>query len=200
MSANQPDRKALLAVLRETGALLQGHFQLTSGRHSPEFLLMAQALQWPEHTSSLCQALASLYADEPVDVVVGPAVGGIIIAYEVARQFPGARAIFAEKDGEAMALRRGFGIRKGERVLVVEDAVSTGGSVQKAIDALRPFEPRFVGVGALVDRSNGRVQFEGMPFRSVLTLDVPAYDAADCPLCRDGTPLVKPKQLQNLPV
>lgn len=198
MSASPQAHDSVLAVLRETGALMEGHFQLTSGRHSGKFLLMAQALQWPEHTADLCRQLAALYRDDPVDVVVGPAVGGIIIAYEVARHFPGARAVFAEKDGDGMVLRRGFGIRPGERVLVVEDAVSTGGSVQKVIDALQPFEPHFVGVGALVDRSSGRVQFAGMPFRSVLTLDVPSYDPADCPLCRDGAPLIQPKQLQNV--
>lgn len=200
MPTNDTDRDQLLAMLRETGALMHGHFELTSGRHSGEFLLMAQALQWPEHTEALCRRLAALYKDEPVDVVIGPAVGGIILAYEVARHFPGARAIFAEKDGDGMSLRRGFGIRRGERVLVVEDAVSTGGSVQKVIDAIQRYEPSFVGVGALIDRSSGRVQFDGMPFRAVLTLDVPSYEPADCPLCRDGVALVKPKQLRNLPV
>lgn len=200
MPTNDTDRDQLLAMLRDTGALMHGHFELTSGRHSGKFLLMAQALQWPEHTAALCRRLAGLYNDEPVDVVIGPAVGGIILAYEVARHFPGARAIFAEKDGDAMSLRRGFGIRPGERVLIVEDAVSTGGSVQKVIDAIEPYKPSFVGVGALVDRSSGRVRFDGMPFRAVLTLDVPSYEPAACPLCRDGLTLVKPKHMQNLQV
>lgn len=198
MCAKRTDRDEILAVLRETGALMQGHFQLTSGRHSGDFLLMAQALQWPKETERLCRHLAQLFADEQVDVVVGPAVGGIILAHEVARHFDGVRAIFAEKDDEAMVLRRGFRVKPGERVLIVEDAVSTGGSVQKVIDALQPYRPQFVGVGALIDRSSGRVQFDGMPFRSVVTLDVASYEPVDCPLCREGLALVKPKHIQNL--
>ncbi|MCG0238295.1 MAG: orotate phosphoribosyltransferase [Firmicutes bacterium] len=186
----QPDE--VLAILRETGVIREGHFLLTSGMHSDRFLLLAQVLQYPRHAERLCREMAEPFREAGVEVVVGPAVGGIILAYEVARAL-GARAIFAEKvEGGGMALRRGFQLRPGERVLVVEDAISTGGSVRKVLDAIAPFGPEVVGVSALVDRTGGQVDF-GVPTRAVLTLSVPAWPPEACPLCRAGVELVRPK-------
>lgn len=186
----QPDE--VLAILRETGVLREGHFLLTSGLHSDRFLLLAQVLQYPEHTERLCREMAAPFQGEGVEVVVGPAVGGVLLAYEVARAL-GARAIFAEKaEGGGMALRRGFQLRPGERVLVVEDAISTGGSVRKVLDAIAPYQPKVVGVSALVDRSGGAVDF-GVPTRAVLTMTFPAWQPEECPLCRAGVELIRPK-------
>lgn len=184
-------REDILDILKSTGVYMEGHFQLTSGRHSPNFLLFSQASQYPAATEWLCQQLAREFAGVQVDTVAGPAMGGVILSYELARAL-GVRAIFAEKDDGKMSLKRGFTVAPGERVLVVEDAVTTGGSVQQAIDALKDYGAEIVGVGALVDRSGGRADF-GVPFRAVLTLDIPSYPSEECPLCREGVPIVKPK-------
>lgn len=180
-------------ILRDTGAHLQGHFQLTSGLHSDQFILCAQALQYPAQAARLCAAMAAPFRDLGVQVVVGPAMGGILLAYEVARALgEGVRALYTEKSGDGMALRRGFAIRPGERTLVVEDAVSTGGSVFKCLAAIRPLQPDIVGVSVLVDRSAGRVDF-GVPLQAVLTTRIEAWRPDACPLCARGVPLVAPK-------
>lgn len=183
-----------LAILKETGVYREGHFLLTSGLHSDRFMLMAQALQFPQHCEALCRALAAPWRDAGIECVVGPAVGGILLAYETARAL-GCRAIFAEKTGDGrMALKRQFSLRPGERVLVVEDAISTGGSVRAVLDAIAPLHPTVVGVGALVDRTGGQGDFGfGVPTRAVLSLAVPAWNPSDCPLCQAGVPLVRPK-------
>lgn len=192
----EPD--AVLEILRATGTLLEGHFRLTSGRHSDRFFLMPHTFQYPAETERLCEGLASLFETEEVETVVGPATGGIILAYEVARQLSRrtggpVRAIFTEKTEDGgMALKRQWHLRPGERVLVVEDAVTTGGSVQKAIAAIQGYQPVVVGVGCIVDRSGGRVDF-GVPLRSLARVDVESWEPDDCPLCRTGVPLVKPK-------
>ncbi len=180
-----------LALLRGTGVYREGHFLLTSGRHSPAFFLFSQLFQHPREAERAGAALAALFAGEAVDTVVGPAVGGIILAHEVARAL-GVRSIFAEKVDGGMAFRRGFALRPGERVLIVEDAVTTGGSVLKVLAQVRAVGAVPVGVGAVVDRSGGRAEF-GVPFRAVLALDVPSYGPDDCPLCRAGIPLERPK-------
>lgn len=189
----------VLAIFREAGVLREGHFVLTSGRHSNQFFLMPHLFQYPALTEKLCAALAELYADEEIETVIGPATGGIVLAYEVARQIgklkggKGPRAIFTEKteDGK-MALKRQWTLRQGERVLFVEDAVTTGGSVNKAIDAVRGFEPAIVGVGCLTDRSNGAVDF-GVPLRSLVKLQVQSWTPEECPLCQAGGQAVKLK-------
>ncbi|MFZ5815557.1 MAG: orotate phosphoribosyltransferase, partial [Bacillota bacterium] len=188
----------VFAILRETGTLREGHFRLTSGRHSDRFFLMPHAFQYPEQTERLCAGLASLFADEPVETVIGPATGGIILAYEVARQLGRlqgrpVRAVFTEKTEDGgMALKRQWSLRPGERVLMVEDAVTTGGSVQKAMEAVRSFEPAIVGLACIVDRSNGQVEF-GVPMRSLVQVQVESWLPEECPLCRQGIELVKPK-------
>lgn len=184
--------KALIEeLLRKTGVIMEGHFQLTSGKHSELFLQCSKLLQHPRHTTEVCRLMAEPFREAGVATVVGPAMGGVILSYETARAL-GARALYAEKQGETMLFRRGFKLAAGERVLVVEDAVTTGGSVQKVLELLRACRAEIVGVTMIVDRSAGRVDF-GVPTTALLTMNVEAYDPAGCPLCRKGLPLQKPK-------
>ncbi len=181
----------VLEALRRTGVLRDGHFLLTSGRHSDGFLLCSQILQFPAEAEAICRGMAELYRDEQVDTVVGPALGGIILAYEVARAL-GCRAIYAEKDNGQMILRRGFQLQAGERVLVVEDVMTTGGSVQKVIATCRGLGAQVVGVCTMVDRSDDAVDL-GVPVRSLATLQLATWTPEACPLCRQGVPLTRPK-------
>lgn len=179
-------------IFRAAGAVLEGHFLLTSGRHSPAYWEKFQVLQWPQHTELLCRALADHYRSANVEVVVGPTTGGILLAYEVARQL-GVRGIFVENDPERpghRALRRGFQVRQAERVLIVDDVLTAGTSIREVLEALAPFQPAIVGIGVLIDRSQG--QDFGMPLHALLHLSIPSYAPADCPLCAEGQPLVKP--------
>lgn len=180
----------LLRIFQETGALLEGHFQLTSGLHSPRYLQCALVLQYPEHAEWIGRALAAEFADERIEVVVAPAIGGIIVAHETARAI-GCRALFTERENGVMKLRRGFELRPRERALVVEDVVTTGGSTRETIDAVAAAGGYVIGAGSIVDRSNGRANV-GVRRASLLVLDFPAYEPAECPLCRLGTPAVKP--------
>jgi orotate phosphoribosyltransferase len=181
-------------ILEETGVIRRGHFRLTSGLHTDLFLLCALVQQHPAPTAALAAAMAAPYRDAGVQVVVGTAMGGVILAYEVARTL-GARAIYAEKTGDgAMVLRRGFRVAPGERALVVEDAVTTGGSIRKVLRAVEVSGGQIVGVSALVDRSAGRTDV-GAPLRALLTLDVPAWEPSVCPLCRQGVRVIEPKDL-----
>jgi len=180
-------------ILEAAGAVRRGHFRLTSGRHSDLFLLCALVLQYPERAALLAEAMAEPYRALGVDVVIGPAVGGIILAHEVARRL-GIRAIFAEKGaGESVVLRRGFTLRRGERVLAVEDALTTGGSLRKVLDVARAQGADIVGAAVLVDRSGGTADL-GIPVRALLTLDVDSWEPEHCPLCRSGVLLVEPKE------
>lgn len=184
------DQQQIIGILRETGVMREGHFLLTSGRHSDRYMQCARLFEHPGHSETLCAALASLFAGSAIDIVAGPALGGIILAYEVARQL-GARNLFAEREDGVMTLRRGFAIPEGARVLVVEDVVTTGGSVQEMLALVREAGAQAVGVGAIVDRSGGAADF-GVPFRAAVSMDIASWDAADCPLCRRGIPVVKP--------
>ncbi len=185
------DREYWLSRLKEWGVLREGHFLLTSGRHSPGFLLFAPAFSLPKAAEELGRAIAERFAGKGIETVVGPAMGGVILAHEVARAL-GVRSIYAEKDGERMALKRGFSLRPGERVLVVEDAVSTGGSVQKVLRICEEARADIVGVGIIADRTAGKVDL-GVPLQALLDLEVPSYPADDCPLCRAGQELTRPK-------
>lgn len=181
----------VLDVFRRTGVLLEGHFKLTSGRHSPMFLQCSQVMQYPAEAGPLAEAIADGLAGIEVDAVIGPAMGGIVLGYEVARAL-GKRAIFAERQDGTMTLRRGFKINPGERFAVIEDAVSTGGSVREVMDVVREHGGQVVAVGMLVDRTGGKADF-GVPAVKLSTLSVPSYPPEDCPLCRQGLPLVLPK-------
>ena len=188
---NKPDSgQHLLSILQQTGALLEGHFQLTSGLHSPRYLQCARVLQYPEHAEWAGRELGAHFAKDGVNAVVAPAMGGIIVAHEVARAL-GVRALFTERESGVMTLRRGFQIAPGEKILVVEDVVTTGGSTRETIEAVTRAGGAVVGAGSLVDRSGGGVDV-GAPRVALLTLDVPAYDPSDCPLCKQGTSAIKP--------
>lgn len=177
-------------VLKRLGALHTGHFKLTSGRHSDRYIQCAKLFEHPKESAELCADLAELFKEAGVQLVVGPAVGGIIISYEVARAL-GVRNIFAEREDGVMKLRRGFEVEPGERVLVVEDVVTTGGSVREVIEIVRGAGGVVVGVGSVADRSAGKVDF-GVPFHALLTADVKSWDASSCPLCEKGVPIKKP--------
>jgi len=184
------EREELIAIFKETGVMLEGHFQLTSGRHSDHYMQCARLFQYPKYSKLLCGELAKAFSDEKIDLVAGPAVGGIIIAYQTAECL-GVRNIFAERQDGKMTFRRGFAVKPGENVLVCEDVVTTGGSVREVIDLVREAGGNVVGVGAIVDRSNGQVDF-GVPFKAVLSMEVKSWEAQECPLCKSGSVAEKP--------
>jgi orotate phosphoribosyltransferase len=183
-------KEEILDLFKETGALLEGHFRLTSGLHSPQYFQCAKVLQYPQHAQKLCWEIAFNFMSEKVNVVIGPALGGIIVAQEVARLMS-CRAIFSEREEGKMTLRRGFEIKPGERALVVEDVVTTGGSISEVIDLVKNAEAQLIGVGFLVDRSQNRISFD-VPKFSVIEMAVVTYNPDDCPLCKKGLPIVKP--------
>jgi orotate phosphoribosyltransferase len=189
----------LLKIFRETGALLEGHFQLTSGLHSNQYFQCAKVLQYPRHCESLCGVIAAEFAQAGIDVVVAPALGGIVVGQEAGRQL-GARTIFAERKDGVMQLRRGFEIRSGERVLACEDVITTGGSIAEVIAIARNAGGRVVGAASIVDRSNGKVALPvdaGGKQYSILRMDVVAYKPDQCPLCAQGIPVMKPGSRGN---
>ncbi len=179
-------------IFRDAGAFREGHFLLSSGRHSPRYLEKFQVLQRPRETERLCAAIAAWAAELEPQTVAGPTTGGIILAHEVARQL-GLRAVYAERDddGGARVFRRGFRLAPGERVLVVDDIMTTGGSVQETIDAVRSAGAAVVGAAVLVDRSGGGARLD-VPLHALWSVDVPTFDPADCPDCAAGRPLTKP--------
>lgn len=190
-------REEIIAIFKEKEVMLEGHFLLTSGRHSDKYMQCAKLFQYSDVSEKICAQLAEQFSDMKIDLVVGPAIGGIIMAYEMARQL-GVKNIFAERENGKMTLRRGFSVEKGTRVLVTEDVVTTGGSVKEVIALLTEMGAEVVGVGSVVDRSAGKVDF-GVPFRAVLSMEVRSYEADECPICKTGMPLVKPGS-RTLPV
>lgn len=186
--------ESVLNLFRATGAYLSGHFRLTSGLHSPTYLQCALVLQHPRHAEQLGRMLADALrklTDEPVELVVSPALGGLIIGHEVARAL-GARFLFTERDeNRKMTLRRGFTLAPGEPAVIVEDVITTGGSTRDVVDVLRAGGARPLAAGSIVDRSGGHADV-GVPRVALVTLDVVAYDPAACPLCAQGLPAVKP--------
>ena len=184
----------VLSLFMERGALLEGHFLLSSGLHSPRYLQCARVLMDPGVATRLGGALAEALRDAlggaRPEAVVAPALGGVLVAHEVARAF-GCRGLFTERQDGVMTLRRGFTLEAGEPIVVVEDAITTGRSTREVLDAVTAAGARVLAVGSLVDRSVGDVDF-GVPRRSLLRLEVPAYPAASCPLCAAGSRPVKP--------
>lgn len=179
---------------KDAGALLEGHFFYASGRHGRQFLQAARVLQYPGHTEALCRAMAARFADAGVQLVCGPATGGIILAYETARHL-NCRAVFTEKEENGtMALKRGFRLDAGTRVLVVEDVITTGGSVKKSIDHLRRRGAEVVGVSVLIDRSAGEAAFD-CPFEPLARLAMDSWTPRECALCRKGQPLIDPDDI-----
>ena len=184
----------LLALFKERGAVLDGHFLLSSGLHSPRYVQCARVLMDPDLATrlgaELARALESVLEGRKPDVVVAPALGGVLVAHEVARAF-GVRGLFTERQDGVMTLRRGFGLEPDEKVVVVEDAITTGKSTREVIDAVRAHGGGLIAVGSLVDRSVGEVEF-GVPRRSLLRLEVPTWEGAACPLCAAGSRPEKP--------
>lgn len=180
----------VLEIFKDSGVLLEGHFILTSGRHSGKYLQCAQVLQYPHFTEELCKMMVEPFKEKGIEVVVGPAMGGIIIAYEGARQL-NCRSIFTEREEGKMALRRGFDILKGEKVLIVEDVITTGGSVKEVVDLARGQGAEVVGVSSFVDRSGGEVDL-GVSLQSLTTFQIETFSPQECPFCQEGLPLVKP--------
>jgi orotate phosphoribosyltransferase len=182
----------VMRKFEEAGAIQKGHFKLTSGVHSDIYIQCAQVMQYPEFMNNLCSELGKKFRGDDVDVIVGPAVGAIIMAHVMARILgPWVRAIFTERENGKMTLRRSFMIKKGEKVLVVEDVTTTGSSVKEVIDIVKERQGKVVGVGALIDRSGGKIDF-GVKTQSLLTLDIKTYLPEVCPLCKKGIPAVKP--------
>jgi orotate phosphoribosyltransferase len=184
------DSTAVLDLFRRCEGLLDGHFRLTSGLHSRGYLQCAQVLQYPEHAAALGQALAAQAVPLEPGVVLSPALGGVIIGYEVARAL-GVRALFAERRDGRLTLRRGFRLDPGERVLVVEDVVTTGGSTRETIDVAKAAGGVVVGAAAIIDRGEEPVRFD-VPFDALVQIPLPAYESSGCPMCARGEPVSKP--------
>ncbi|WMJ83002.1 orotate phosphoribosyltransferase [Oscillospiraceae bacterium LTW-04] len=183
-------REEKIQLLEDAQVLQTGHFRLTSGRHSDKYMQCARVFEYAKYSEPICKDIADAFRDEKIDLVVGPAIGGVIITYEVARQL-GVRNIFAERENGIMTLRRGFAVEPGSRVLVVEDTITTGGSVKEVIALIKEKGGVIIGVGSVVDRSNGTVDF-GVPLHAAVSMEVVSYDEADCPLCKQGLPITKP--------
>lgn len=182
----------VIEVLKEAGVLLEGHFKLTSGRHSNKYLQCAKVFRNTKYSEELCAALAEYYADCGVEVVIGPAMGAVQMAYEVSRGLH-CENFFTERDEEGkMTLRRGFEVKPRQKVLIVEDVVTTGGSVREVIELVKQAGGDIVGVGSIVDRTGGEIDF-GVPFHAVISMEVESWEPDDCPLCKAGMPApVKP--------
>jgi orotate phosphoribosyltransferase len=190
-----PQHDPILELFRSTGAYLQGHFRLTSGLHSAEYLQCALVLQHPAEAEKLGRLLAERLrarAGGKIELVASPALGGVIIGHEAARAL-GARFLFAERDAATgrMVFRRGFQVTPGETAVVVEDVITTGGSTQDVIEALNAAGAKVAAAGSIIDRSGGHAAV-GVPRAALATLQISAYDPEECPLCAEGLPLVKP--------
>ena len=181
----------LIKAFQETKVIMKGHFLLTSGKHSDLFMQCSQLLQYPEKAEAVCQLMAEPFVCQGIDTVIGPAMGGIILSYEIARQL-GARAVYTEQKEGRMLLRRGFCLSESEKVLVVEDAVTTGGSVRKVKALLDEAGAHTVGVSIMIDRSIQPLDF-GAPLKSLLKIKVNSYSPDQCPLCAAKVPLIRPK-------
>ncbi len=183
-------QEEILEVMKKNGVLFEGHFRLSSGRHAARYLQCAQLLQYPHVAGPLCEQLAQKFAANKINIVIGPATGAIILAYEVARAL-GAKALFTERDNGEMTLRRGFTIDSKDNVLVVEDIITTGGSTREVMKVVQDCGANIVGVGAIADRSGGKVDL-GVPIQALVTIEIPNYLPEECPLCKEGIPIVKP--------
>ena len=177
-------------LLIETSAIMEGHFLLTSGLHSPRYVEKFNVLQKPVYTEKLCRAMAEKFKDANIETVVGPVTGGILLAHETGKAL-GTRAIFTERENGKMTFRRGFTLHEGERVLIVEDIVTTGGSIREVIDVVKEHGGIPVADSMLDDRSGGKATFGDVPSTALLHMDVQTYQPDECPLCKQGIPMTK---------
>ena len=177
-------------ILVKTNAIMDGHFLLTSGLHSPHYVEKFNVLQHPKYTEQLCKAMAEKFKDAHIETVVGPVTGGVILAHETAKAL-GARAIFTERVNGEMTFRRGFSLYEGERVLIVEDIVTTGGSIKEVIAVVKSYDAIPVAVSMLVDRSGGKADFGDIPATALLHMNVETYKPEECPLCKNNIPITK---------
>ena len=177
-------------LLIEPSAIMEVHFLLTSGLHSPRYVEKFNVLQKPVYTEKLCRAMAEKFKDANIETVVGPVTGGILLAHETGKAL-GTRAIFTERENGKMTFRRGFTLHEGERVLIVEDIVTTGGSIREVIDVVKEHGGIPVAVSMLVDRSGGKATFGDVPSTALLHMDVQTYKPEECPLCKAGIPMTK---------
>lgn len=185
------NEKRVIEVLKEAGVLKEGHFLLTSGRHSDKYMQCAMLFRNAKYSEEICAMLADEFKDDNIELVIGPALGAVQMAYEVSRTLK-VENFFAERENGVMTLRRGFAVKPGQRVLVVEDVVTTGGSVREVIDLVKQAGGVVAGVGVIVDRTGGKIDF-GAPIKSLLSMDIKSYEAEECPLCKAGEiELVKP--------
>lgn len=182
--------ETILEHFRRTNALLEGHFILSSGLHSPQYLQCALALQRPPDAAKFGRAIAEHYKNERIETVASPAIGGLIIGYEVAKTL-NVPFIWTERANGEMTVRRGFSVKKDERILVVEDVITTGGSTRECIAALESREGKIVAAASIIDRSDGAADV-GVPRISLVSLEVPSYEPENCPLCERGDAAVKP--------
>jgi len=184
------DQETLLKIFYKTEAILKGHFKLSSGLHSDTYIQCAKVMQYPELNSIIAGIIADKFRDVRLDGVIGPAIGGIILSYEVARKL-GVKGIFAEREEGKMKLRRGFEINKGENYLIVEDVITTGGSVKEIIELIKEREASIAGVASIIDRSGGKVKLHPRQY-SILVFNIKNYKPEGCPLCKQGIPLTAP--------
>ena len=187
-------RDQLLAMFRKSNALQRGHFELSSGLHSGHYFQCAQVLQYTKQTTAICRELARRFRAARPTVVVGPAAGGIIVAFETARLL-GTRAMYTERVDAEMQLRRGFTLGKKDRVLIVEDAITTGESARKVAALVGDFGAKVVGIAAVVDRSGGRVKFPGRRFSRLFALAFETFPPHECPLCSEQIPVTRPGRI-----
>jgi orotate phosphoribosyltransferase len=189
-------KEQIIDILKEAGAFLEGHFLLTSGRHSDKYVQCAKVFLDAKYSEPICKEIADHFRDDNVDIVIGPAMGAVQLAYEVGRQL-GCRNFFTEREDGKMTLRRGFAVEPGERVLVVEDVVTTGGSAKEVVEIVKAAGGIVVGVGSVIDRTGGTMDF-GVPFRPALSMEVISWAADEFPLCKEGLPYVKPGSRKKL--
>ena len=184
------NKEEILRHFKETDALLDGHFILSSGLHSPKYLQCALALQYPKDAAKFGRAIAEKFAETEIETVASPAIGGLIIGYEVAKAL-NVPFIWTERQNSEMTLRRGFSIKKGEKILAVEDVITTGGSIKECIEVLQNHGGNVINAATIIDRSNGKAE-TGVPLFSLVGLEVPSYKPENCPLCKSGEEAIKP--------
>ena len=183
-------QKEIIDLFKKTEVIQNGHFELSSGRHTDTYLQCAKIMQYPEYTNKLAKEISKFWEKEKIDLVVGPAIGGIIISYAVASVM-NIRNVFSERKDGKMKFRRNLDVRENEKVLIVEDVVTTGGSVREVIDLLEESKADIIGISSLVDRSNGQVEFD-YSFKPLLKLNVESFSADNCKLCQKNIPRTKP--------